>query len=143
MKIHEYQGKDILRKYGVPTLKGVVCTSVTEVEQAAEQLGVTVGDPVIALVSQGITTPAGVVPRMRRFRVTGIFYAGMYEFDRALVFVNVADAQRLLRFGDDVTGVRLAIDDGNFGGRYQRDDAAMEEIWQIAVQETRTMLEAW
>ncbi len=39
MKIHEYQGKDILRKYGVPTLKGVVCTSVTEVEQAAEQLG--------------------------------------------------------------------------------------------------------
>ena len=39
MKIHEYQGKDILRKYAVPTLKGVVCTSVTEVEQAAEQLG--------------------------------------------------------------------------------------------------------
>ena len=77
----------------------------------AEQLGVGVGDSVIVLVSQGITTPAGVVPRMRRFRVTGIFYAGMYEFDRALVFVNVADAQRLLRFGDDVTGVRLAIND--------------------------------
>ncbi len=39
--------------------------------------------------------------------------------------------------------VRLAIDDGNFGGRYQRDDAAMQEIWQVAVQETRTMLETW
>ena len=39
MKIHEYQGKDILRKFGVPTLKGVVCTSVPEAEQAAEQLG--------------------------------------------------------------------------------------------------------
>ncbi|MEQ1803444.1 MAG: lipoprotein-releasing ABC transporter permease subunit [Gammaproteobacteria bacterium] len=77
----------------------------------AEQLGVGVGDSVIVLVSQGITTPAGVVPRMRRFRVSGIFYAGMYEFDRALVFINVADAQRLLRFGDDVTGVRLAIND--------------------------------
>lgn len=77
----------------------------------AEQLGVGVGDSVIALVSQGITTPAGVVPRMRRFRVTGIFYAGMYEFDRALVFINVADAQRLLRFGGDVTGVRLAVND--------------------------------
>ena len=77
----------------------------------AEQLGVGVGDSVIVLVSQGITTPAGVVPRMRRFRVTGIFYAGMYEFDRALVFVNVADAQRLLRFGEAVTGVRLAIND--------------------------------
>lgn len=77
----------------------------------AEQLGVKVGDSVIMLVSQGITTPAGVVPRMRRFRVQGIFYAGMYEFDRALVFVNVADAQRLFRFGDDVSGVRLAIHD--------------------------------
>ena len=77
----------------------------------AEQLGVKVGDSVIMLVSQGITTPAGVVPRMRRFRVKGIFYAGMYEFDRALVFVNVGDAQRLFRFGDDVTGIRLAIRD--------------------------------
>jgi lipoprotein-releasing system permease protein len=60
----------------------------------AEQLDVTVGGSVIMLVSQGITTPAGVVPRMRRFRVQGIFYAGMYEFDRALVFINVRDAQR-------------------------------------------------
>ncbi|TFG87787.1 MAG: lipoprotein-releasing ABC transporter permease subunit [Chromatiales bacterium] len=77
----------------------------------AEQLGVKVGDSVIMLVSQGITTPAGVVPRMRRFRVQGIFYAGMYEFDRALVFINVGDAQRLFRFGDDVSGVRLAIRD--------------------------------
>jgi succinyl-CoA synthetase beta subunit len=39
MKIHEYQGKDILRKFGVPTLKGVLCTSVKEAETAAEQLG--------------------------------------------------------------------------------------------------------
>ena len=39
MKIHEYQGKDILRKFGVATLKGVVCESVHEVETAAEQLG--------------------------------------------------------------------------------------------------------
>ncbi len=77
----------------------------------AEQLHVTVGDSVIMLVAQGIITPAGVVPRMRRFRVTGVFYAGMYEFDRALVFIHVADAQRLLRSGEDVSGVRLAIRD--------------------------------
>jgi len=77
----------------------------------AEQLGVKVGDSVIMLVSQGITTPAGVVPRMRRFRVEGVFYAGMYEFDRALVFINVADAQRLFRFGNDVSGIRLSVRD--------------------------------
>ncbi len=39
MKIHEYQGKEILRRYGVPTLTGVVCTSVREAEEAAERLG--------------------------------------------------------------------------------------------------------
>lgn len=77
----------------------------------AEQLGVQPGDTLVALVSQGITTPAGVVPRMRRFRVTGLFYAGMYEFDRSLAFVNVQDAQRLFRLGDAVTGVRLAVRD--------------------------------
>ncbi len=77
----------------------------------AEELGVSVGESLIMLVSQGITTPAGVVPRMRRFQVTGIFYAGMYEFDRSLAFVSLGDAQRLLRFGTDVSGVRLSVVD--------------------------------
>lgn len=39
--------------------------------------------------------------------------------------------------------VRLVLEDGNFGGRYQRDDAEMLEIWDVAVQETRALLEAW
>ncbi len=48
---------------------------------------------------------------MRRFEVSGIFSAGMYEYDRGLVYVNVADAARLFRLGDAVTGIRLAIVD--------------------------------
>jgi len=39
--------------------------------------------------------------------------------------------------------VRLLLDDGNFGGRYQRDDSEMMEIWQVAVRETRSLLEEW
>ncbi len=39
--------------------------------------------------------------------------------------------------------VRLLLDDGNFGGRYQRDDSEMLEIWQVAVRETRALLEEW
>jgi creatinine amidohydrolase len=39
--------------------------------------------------------------------------------------------------------VRLLLEDGNFGGRYQRDDAEMLEIWDVAVSETRALLEAW
>jgi lipoprotein-releasing system permease protein len=77
----------------------------------AEDLGVGVGDKLILLVSQGITTPAGIVPRMRRFTVAGIFHAGMYEFDRGLAFIHLGDAQRLLRLGTDVTGVQLAMKD--------------------------------
>jgi creatinine amidohydrolase len=38
---------------------------------------------------------------------------------------------------------RSLIDDGNFGGRYQRDDSEMLEIWDVAVQETRALLESW
>jgi creatinine amidohydrolase len=39
--------------------------------------------------------------------------------------------------------VRLMLDDGNFGGRYQRNDSEMLELWQVAVLETRSLLEEW
>jgi lipoprotein-releasing system permease protein len=77
----------------------------------ADLLQVKLGDHVVLLVAEGIATPAGVVPRMRRFRISGIFYAGMYEYDRGLVFVHAADAARLFRFGDAMSGVRLAFAD--------------------------------
>lgn len=77
----------------------------------AEELGVAVGDRLIMMISQGVTTPAGLVPRMRRFEVTGIFSAGMYEYDRGLAFISLEDAARLWRLGDAVSGVRLAVRD--------------------------------
>ena len=39
--------------------------------------------------------------------------------------------------------VRLMLDDGNYGGRAQRDDSEMLEIWNVAVRETRALLESW
>ena len=77
----------------------------------AEELGVTRGDRVLVVIAQGMVTPAGVVPRMRRFTVTGIFDAGMYEFDRGLALLNIEDAGRLFRLGSDVTGLRYALRD--------------------------------
>ncbi len=77
----------------------------------AELLEVKTGDSVVVLVPEGIATPAGLVPRMRRFRVEGIFYAGMYEYDRGLIFMHMADAARLFRMGETVSGVRLAFQD--------------------------------
>ena len=54
-------------------------------------------------------TPAGVMPRTKRFTVSGIYRVGMYEFDRRLAFISLRDAQKLYRMGDAVTGLRLAV----------------------------------
>lgn len=77
----------------------------------ARELQVEVGDRVVLAISQGTVTPAGLVPRLRRFTVSGVFEAGMYEFDRTLAFVHLEDAARLWRMPDKVTGIRLALDD--------------------------------
>jgi lipoprotein-releasing system permease protein len=77
----------------------------------ARELQVGVGDRVVLAISQGTVTPAGLAPRLRRFTVSGIFEAGMYEFDRNLAFVHLEDAARLWRMDERVTGLRLTLDD--------------------------------
>jgi lipoprotein-releasing system permease protein len=77
--------------------------------ELAAALEVGIGDKVTVTLAQGIVTPAGVVPRTKRFTVSGIYRVGMYEFDRRLAFINITDSQRLYRLGDAVTGVRLAV----------------------------------
>jgi lipoprotein-releasing system permease protein len=77
----------------------------------AEELGVKVGDRVVLLVALGDVTPVGVIPRMRAFEVAGILAIGMYEYDRRIAIVDMQDAARLLRMGDDVTGIRLKLAD--------------------------------
>ena len=84
--------------------------AILGIELAAE-LDVGLGDKVTVTLAEGIVTPVGVVPRMKRFTVSGIYRVGMYEFDRRLAFVNLEDAQRLYRRKDTVTGVRLAVTD--------------------------------
>jgi lipoprotein-releasing system permease protein len=80
-------------------------------KELATVLGVDVGDKVDLMIPQTSVTPAGVLPRFRRFTVAGVFQVGMYEFDRGLVLIHMADAQALYRMGDDVTGVRLKLHD--------------------------------
>ena len=60
-------------------------------------------------LAEGRATPAGVIPRTKRFTVSGLYRVGMYEFDRRLAFINIRDAQRLYLKKDTVTGVRLAV----------------------------------
>lgn len=79
--------------------------------ELANVLQVEVGDKVTATLAEGIVTPAGIVPRTKRFTVGGIYRVGMYEFDRRLAFVNLTDAQKLFRKADSVSGIRMAVTD--------------------------------
>jgi lipoprotein-releasing system permease protein len=77
----------------------------------AKDLAVKVGGTVVLIASDGIATPTGLVPRMRRFRVVGILDSGMYEIDRGVALVQMDDAARLFRLDSKVTGLRLALKD--------------------------------
>jgi lipoprotein-releasing system permease protein len=77
--------------------------------ELANAMQADIGDKVTVTLAEGRVTPAGVVPRMKRFTVSGIYRVGMYEFDRRLAFINLGDAQRLYRKHDSVSGVRLKV----------------------------------
>ena len=80
-------------------------------EPLARALGAVPGDRIVLVAPQGQVTPAGVIPRLRQFTVTGTFNIGHYEIDSTLSLVHLEDAQRLYRLGDQVSGVRLKLDD--------------------------------
>ena len=69
------------------------------------------GDKITLISPQAAVTPAGVLPRMRSFVISGIFDSGLSEFDRGIVLLNLEDARHLARLGDKVNGIRLRLDD--------------------------------
>ena len=83
------------------------------------------GDKVTLIAPQGLVTPAAVLPRVKQFEVVGIFEAGMYEYDSGLALIHLADAQVLYRMGDEVSGVRLKLDDLFAAPRVARELAGM------------------
>ena len=75
----------------------------------ANHLQVSIGEKVTVTLPTGRVTPAGIVPRTKRFIVRGTYRVGMYEYDRRLAFIHLEDAQKLYRRKDSVTGVRLSV----------------------------------
>ena len=69
------------------------------------------GDKVVLISPQGQVTPAGLIPRLKQFKVVGIFEVGMFEYDNGLALIHLADAQKLYRMAGKVSGVRLKLDD--------------------------------
>jgi lipoprotein-releasing system permease protein len=80
--------------------------------ELARTLGVSRGDKIVLVSPQGQVTPAGILPRLKQFTVTGIFEAGHFEYDSSLVLIHIVDAQKLYRMeNDQVSGVRLKLRD--------------------------------
>ncbi|OUR85217.1 ABC transporter permease [Cycloclasticus sp. 44_32_T64] len=79
--------------------------------ELARYLHVGVGDRVTVITPQVTPTPAGILPRLRRFTVIGLFEVGMYEYDRNLALIHLNDGSKLLRLNNGVTGVRVKLAD--------------------------------
>ncbi len=94
------------------TVQTVQLSGVLVGHELARQLGVFVGDP-INIISPLSTTPGplGVVPRVKRFVIVGVFDSGMFEYDSALIYMSLADAQQFFTLGEQVTGVEVKIRD--------------------------------
>ncbi len=79
--------------------------------ELAHALQVFTGDKVTLIAPQGLVTPAAILPRLKQFKVVGIFEVGMFEYDSGLALIDLQDAQVLYRMEDRVSGVRLKLDD--------------------------------
>lgn len=88
--------------------------------QLASELGVRVGEKITLITPQGQITPAGMIPRLKQFTVAGIFQADYYPYDSGLILLHIADAQKLFRMGDSVSGVRIKLDDLNLARHITR-----------------------
>ncbi|MEQ8428327.1 MAG: lipoprotein-releasing ABC transporter permease subunit [Gammaproteobacteria bacterium] len=92
-------------------------------KELARSLAVSLGDKVTLVAPQANVTPAGILPRLKRFNVTGIFEVGMHEFDSGLALIHMDDAMRLFR-KEGPTGLRLKTDDILAAPRISREIVA-------------------
>ncbi len=118
----------------------------------AANLGVSVGDKITLVAPQGTITPAGMLPRLKEFTVTGIFESGHYEYDSSLALIDIKDAEALFRLNAP-TGVRLRLTDMQLapkvshelshtlsGELYIRDWTQQNKTWFSAVQIEKRMM---
>ena len=82
-------------------------------ERLAAQLGVFVGSPIQVVSPLGSPTAIGVIPKVRRFVITGLLNTGMSEIDSTLVFMGLADAQKFFELGDAVSNIEIRVNDVN------------------------------
>jgi len=79
--------------------------------EMAKNMGIFLHDTITIISPVGVTTPMGMVPRMKKFVVVGIFESGFYEYDSTLAYLSLESCQDFLQMGDAVTGIDIKVDD--------------------------------
>jgi lipoprotein-releasing system permease protein len=90
-------------------------------KELASRLGAFLGSSVTAISPTGDIGPMGIVPKLKKFSVVGIFDSGMFEYDSSLAYIPLAEAQKLLDYGDAVNGIEVKVDDIFLSGQVARD----------------------
>jgi len=80
-------------------------------ERLKAQLGVMLGDPIQIISPLGKATVMGMIPKVRRFIVVGLFKSGMHEYDATLAYTNLSDAQDFFELGDAVSNIEIRVQD--------------------------------
>jgi len=93
-------------------------------KELAGRLGAFLGSPVTAISPTGDIGPMGIVPKLKKFTVVGIFDSGMFEYDSSLAYIPLGEAQKLLDYGDAVNGIEVKVDDIFRSGQIARDITA-------------------
>jgi lipoprotein-releasing system permease protein len=88
-----------------------IIPSIVLGRELARNLGVIEGDVIYLISLRGTLSPIGHLPAMKQFRVTGFFESGMYEYDQTFAYINIKDAQKIMRLGDAVTGLDIRVTD--------------------------------
>jgi lipoprotein-releasing system permease protein len=93
--------------------------------ELAKHLSVSVNETIQVISPLGTITPMGMMPKMKRFSIKGIFYSGMYEFDNTMAYVSIESAQKFFSMGDHVTGIEIKTDNiykvKQIGGEIRRE----------------------
>jgi lipoprotein-releasing system permease protein len=99
----------------------------------ADQLSLRSGDNITLVAPRGAVTPMGTTPRIKVYKIAAVFEIGMSEYDNAMVFMPLKEAQAYFNRAGDVTAIEVYTDNPDRVDRYRKvvQDAAQRPIFMI------------
>ncbi|MEE8494730.1 MAG: lipoprotein-releasing ABC transporter permease subunit [Nitrospirales bacterium] len=80
-------------------------------KELARRLNAFLGDTVNVVSAVGPVRAVSIVPKIRTFKVVGVFESGMYEYDSSFAYISLTEAQKFFNMGNTVTGIEVKVDD--------------------------------